>query len=68
MESASKPLVLVTEGSDQKPLNWLKDRAEVIEIGASEPGFEAQLTRAQGLLVRTYTLVDEALLARALGR
>ena len=61
----SLPLVLVTEASDREPLEWLKKYAQVVEISATDAGFEAQLANAQGLLVRTYTQVNEALLAKA---
>ncbi|MGB7159966.1 MAG: NAD(P)-dependent oxidoreductase [Tepidisphaeraceae bacterium] len=60
-----KPTVLVTEGSDARPLAWLRERAEVIEIPTSAPDFGAALARADALVVRTYTRVDDALLARA---
>jgi D-3-phosphoglycerate dehydrogenase len=59
------PIVLVTEGSDSAPLNWLRQRAQVIEIGSDDPAFESRLAVAEGMAVRTYTKVNEALLARA---
>ena len=59
------PLVLVTEGSDPKPLAWLRDQVEVIEIGPDDPGFDAQLAKADGLVIRTYTKVTPAFLAKA---
>lgn len=65
MPSTPRPVVLVTEGSDAKPLDWLKEQTEVIEIGSTEPGFDQQLARAQGMVVRTYTRVNEAMLAKA---
>jgi D-3-phosphoglycerate dehydrogenase len=65
MANASKPIVLVTEGSDAVPLNWLRERAQVIEIGADDPQFPPHLARAEGLSVRTYTRVNESLLAGA---
>jgi phosphoglycerate dehydrogenase-like enzyme len=61
----AKPLVLVTEGSDAKPLEWLKERARVVEIAYDDPGFDLQLAEADGMLVRTYTKVNEGLLAKA---
>src|SRR5206468_12900744 len=60
-----KPLVLVTEGSDPKPLDWLRDHATVVECTTDDPAFAGHLAQAQGLLVRTYTRVDSALLAKA---
>ena len=58
-------LILVTEGSDARPLEWLRQRAEVLEIAATDPGFDAAIARADGLVVRTYTKVNDALLAKA---
>ncbi|HWE01569.1 MAG TPA: NAD(P)-dependent oxidoreductase [Tepidisphaeraceae bacterium] len=61
----STPLVLVTEGSDAVPLRWLAERTRVVEAGPDDPAFSELIAEAQGLAVRTYTRVDEALLARA---
>jgi phosphoglycerate dehydrogenase-like enzyme len=58
-------MVVVTEGSDARPLEWLKERARVVEIGAGDAGFFDRLAEATGLLVRTYTKVNAALLDRA---
>lgn len=57
--------VLVTEGSDRRPLEWLRQRATVIEVGPSDPSFEQHLVTADGLVVRTYTRVNAALLDKA---
>jgi phosphoglycerate dehydrogenase-like enzyme len=65
MNSANRPIVLVAEGSDAQPLQWLKERAQVIEASAADPAFADHLSRARGLLVRTYTKVNDALLDRA---
>jgi D-3-phosphoglycerate dehydrogenase len=61
----SLPRVLVTEGSDPRPLQWLKERARVEEISSGDPAFFESLAEAQGLLVRTYTKVNASLLDRA---
>jgi len=61
----AKPLVLVAEGSDAKPLEWLKEQVRVVEIAYDDPGFERELADAQGMVVRTYTKVNTALLAKA---
>jgi phosphoglycerate dehydrogenase-like enzyme len=61
---AELPLVLVTEDSDAKPLAWLKERARVIEAAPGTPEFDAALPEILGLVVRTYTKVNAALLAR----
>ena len=65
MTDAKRPVVLVTEGSAARPLEWLRERAEVREVGVDAPGFEEALRRAEGMVVRTYTRVDAALLDRA---
>jgi phosphoglycerate dehydrogenase-like enzyme len=62
---SSRPVVLVTEGSDRKPLDWLRERAQVVEIGTADAGFDQQLARADGMVVRTYTRVNDALMAVA---
>lgn len=58
------PTVLVTEGSDPKPLAWLKQHAKVIEAAPDTPEFNAALGEAVGMVVRTYTKVNAELLAR----
>jgi phosphoglycerate dehydrogenase-like enzyme len=63
--SMPPPLVLVTEGSDPLSLQWLRERAEVVEVQPNDPRFGNFLARASGLLVRTYTRVDDSLLSRA---
>jgi phosphoglycerate dehydrogenase-like enzyme len=60
-----KPVVLMTEGSDERPLKWLRERANVIEAASGTEAFDRTLPEAAGLAVRTYTRVDAALLARA---
>ena len=60
------PLVLVTEDTDAAPLAWLKERAQVVEAVPSSPEFEAALPDAVGLVVRTYTKVNAALLAASI--
>lgn len=58
------PIVLVTEGSDATPLAWLKERARVIEAAPDSPEYNAALPDVVGMVVRTYTVVNDALLAR----
>src|SRR5262245_27000457 len=58
------PLVLVTEGSDATPLAWLKEQAHVIEASPDTPAYDAALPDVAGMVVRTYTKVNAALLAR----
>ncbi|HYO07460.1 MAG TPA: NAD(P)-dependent oxidoreductase [Tepidisphaeraceae bacterium] len=59
------PIVLVTEGNDAKPLDWLRERARVIETRYDDPAFAGQLREAEGLIVRTYTKVTDSFLAGA---
>jgi phosphoglycerate dehydrogenase-like enzyme len=61
---AELPLVLVTEDTDTAPLAWLQERARVIEATPDTPEFNAALPDVVGLVVRTYTKVNAALLAR----
>lgn len=58
------PLVLVTEGSDATPLAWLKERVCVVEAGPGTAEFDAALPDVVGMVVRTYTKVNAALLER----
>src|SRR5580700_9062262 len=60
-----QPTVLVTEGSDAKPLQWLREQAKVIEISPTDPQFNQHLSQANGMVVRTYTKVNAAMLDRA---
>ena len=59
------PLVIVTEGSDARPLEWLRSHCRVVEAPPDAPAFAEHLPAAEGLVVRTYTKVNDALLARA---
>lgn len=59
------PLVLVTEGSDSRPLEWLRQHAEVMEIRSDDPAFADALAAASGMVVRTYTRVNEVMLEAA---
>ena len=58
----NKPLVLVCEPIAQQPLRWLAEHARV---RSPEKLSDDDLSEAEGLVVRTYTQVDEALLDRA---
>jgi len=59
------PLVIQTEHLDDEAAAWLGSRCRFEAHDSSEPGFEALLARAEGLVIRTYTRVDDALLAKA---
>jgi len=61
-----RPVVVVTEGSDPRPLQWLRERAEVLEVKYDDAAaLPHALARADGAVVRTYTKVTEAWLAQA---
>jgi D-3-phosphoglycerate dehydrogenase len=59
------PNVLVTEAYDPAPIQWLKERAEVVEVPFDDPALLTHLGRAEGLLVRTYTKVNDQFLSQA---
>ena len=65
MSRLPPPVVVVTEGSASGPLAWLRDRADVREIGPNNPGFAEVMAAAEGAVVRTYTSVDAAFLDAA---
>ena len=59
-----KPLIVVTEGLEKTPFAWLRENARVVEATWKEPDkLHAALKDADALIVRTYTLVTDALLA-----
>ena len=60
----SRPTVIQTEHLSPAAAAWLGERAELVTAGAGTPLFEAAAPRAEGLVVRTYTRVDAALLDR----
>src|SRR6185437_2859738 len=60
-----KPKIVVTEGLEKVPLAWLHENARVVEASWKKPAeMFAALADAEGVIVRTYTDVDEAFLAR----
>lgn len=60
-----RPLVIQTEHLDDGPAAWLASRCELVKRGAGEPGFAELLAKADGVVIRTYTTVDAAMLAGA---
>ncbi len=61
-----RPLVIQTEHLDEQAAAWLRERCDLEKISYDdEPAFSMALKSASGLVVRTYTQVNEALLARA---
>jgi phosphoglycerate dehydrogenase-like enzyme len=61
---ATRPTVIQTEHLSPAAAQWLTERAELVVGAPGSPAFEGAAPRAAGLVVRTYTQVDEALLAR----
>ncbi len=57
-------VILVTEPLVEAPLDWLRGQAEVIEASPTSQAFAERAHQATGLVVRTYTNVNESLLAR----
>lgn len=57
--------IVVTEPLSKESIEWLRVRADVVQCGSSDAGFAAALQSAHGLIVRTYTHVDEAMLSGA---
>src|SRR3954465_14178260 len=64
-QASRRPVVVMTEHSDPVPLAWLRERADLREVGVEDPSFASNLAVAEGLLVRTYTQVNDALLVKA---
>lgn len=60
-----KPKIVVTEGLEDAPLDWLRHNAQLFEVSWKEPEkLRAALADADALIVRTYTRVTDALLAQ----
>jgi len=57
--------VLITEPLASEAVAWLSEHAEVIHGRSDDRGFDAQLSIADALIVRTYTNVNERLLTKA---
>ena len=67
MSAQSKDLVIQAEHLADEPAAWLSRRCRLVACPADDPRFPEHLATARGLVVRTYTTVDEAMLARAPG-
>ncbi len=61
----SKPLVVQTENLDAAAAAWLAERCELVMCSSDDAAFVELLRRADGLLIRTYTNVNEQMLAGA---
>jgi D-3-phosphoglycerate dehydrogenase len=57
--------VVQSEHLAAEAADWLRQRCELVRSPHDGEGFGAALAAADGLVVRTYTIVDEALLDRA---
>lgn len=63
---AALPRIIVTEGLEETPFAWLREHAQVIEARWTDRNaLKAALADADGLIVRTYTQVNEELLSAA---
>jgi len=63
---SGRPLVIQTEHLDEVCAAWLAERCELVRCPSDdEPRFSELLSRAEGLVIRTYTKVDAAMLSRA---
>lgn len=60
-----RPPALITEHLDDQCAAWLAERCEVIRCAPGDAAFAHHLARAEALVVRTYTRVDDALLRAA---
>lgn len=62
----SKPTVIVTETLADRPATWLAERVNLVWCSHEKTDeLQSLLPEAQGLLVRTYTQVNDALLDQA---
>jgi phosphoglycerate dehydrogenase-like enzyme len=61
-----RPLIIQTEELEPAPADWLRERAELVVCPyADHARLERLLPAAEALVVRTYTKVNAALLAKA---
>lgn len=60
-----KPTVIQTEHLDPRWSDWLDERAGLVRCDTEDERFFEYLLEARALVVRTYTRIDEQLLARA---
>lgn len=58
-------IVIQTEHLSQAASTWLAERCKLVVCAASSAEFDQLIGSAAGLVVRTYTIVDEKLLERA---
>ena len=60
---SAKPLAVVTEHLSDEASDWLATRCEVVHAGVGDPRFIECASQIEALVVRTYTQVDDKLLA-----
>ncbi len=61
-----RPLALIAEELDPVCLAWLAERCDIVACPSTDASrFRETLARADALVVRTYTIVNESLLAAA---
>ncbi len=58
-------MVLITEPIDPACVAWLRERTEIVEAGVGTREFEIAIANANAMVVRTYTIVGQELLATA---
>nr|MCU0688839.1 hypothetical protein [Phycisphaerales bacterium] len=63
--SAALPLVIQTEHLSPDAAAWLGQRVRLVRCVPESPEFPGLLAQTEGLVIRTYTKVDAALLAAA---
>jgi phosphoglycerate dehydrogenase-like enzyme len=59
---SDKPLIIQSEHLSEEAARWLAQRCRLVAVASDAPQFTGCLAEADGLLVRTYTRVDEELL------
>lgn len=57
--------ILITEPLASAPTAWLSERAQIAQQASDTPSFHEHLESCDGLIIRTYTRVNDALLDRA---
>ncbi|MEQ9459906.1 MAG: NAD(P)-dependent oxidoreductase [Phycisphaeraceae bacterium] len=65
MSEMSMPKVVISETLSAEPAAWLGERCRVVWAMHDSASFDGELADAEGLVVRTYTIVGPALLDRA---
>jgi len=62
--AVSLPTCIVTESLDEAAIDWLAGHARIVRGSPTSAEFAAAAAGAHALVVRTYTIVDDALLGR----